>query len=96
MPPGAGGRHDFPVLCCDPRSGQVVQRLNFPQAPTAALVRTRTTAEATLLPTLLGTREPAASLSPTVFFCQGRMIVALPGAVWAVAGDAPPGTTRND
>lgn len=96
VPQANAGRHDFPVLCCGPRSGQVVQRLNFRQAPTAALVRTRTTAEAILLPTLLGTREPAASLSPTVFFCQGRMIVALPGELWAVAGDDTPATTRND
>ena len=86
VPPGAGGRHDFPVQCCDPRTGQVVQRLNFRQAPAAALVRSRTTAEATLLPTLLGTREPAVALTPTVSFCQGRLIVALPGVLWAVAG----------
>jgi cellulose synthase operon protein C len=96
VPPGAGGRHDFPVLCCDPRTGQVVQRLNFRQAPAAALVRTRTTEEATLLPTLLGTREPAVPPSPTVSFCQGRMIVALPGVVWAVAGDDNHSATPKD
>jgi hypothetical protein len=86
VPPGAGGRHDFPVHCYDPRTGQVVQRLNFRQAPAAALVRARTNEEATLLPTLLGTRGPAVSISPTVSFCQGRMTVALPGVLWSVAG----------
>jgi hypothetical protein len=83
------------VLCCDPRTGQVVQRLNFRQAPTTALVRARMTEEATLLPTLLGTREPAVTLSPTVSFCQGRMIVALPGVLWAVTGEAPSATPKE-
>ncbi len=96
MPAAVGGRHDFPVLCCDPRTGQVVQRLNFRQPPAAALVRTRTTEEATLLPTLLGTRESAIALSPTVSFCQGRMLVALPGSLWAVAGPNEQSATPKD
>jgi outer membrane protein assembly factor BamB len=96
VPPGAGGRRDFPVLCCDPRNGQAVQRLNFPQAPSPAFVRAGRTEEATLLPTLLGTQESAIPLCSNVYFCQGRMIVALPGVVWAVTGDKKPSAPPKD
>jgi hypothetical protein len=96
LPPGAGGRHDFPVLCCDPQSGRVVQRLNFRHAPTPALVRARLTEEATLLPTLLGTRDSAIPPRSNVYLCQGRLVVALPGVLWAVAGDKQPSAPPND
>jgi outer membrane protein assembly factor BamB len=93
VPSGPDGRYDFPVLCCDPQTGQVVQRLNFRPALPPAAVRARTTVEATLLPTLLGTSAPAGPLRPSVFFCRGRLIVALPGVLWAVSGANPPATT---
>jgi hypothetical protein len=96
MPPGAGGRHDFPVLCCDPRTGQVVQRLNFRQSPTPALLRARTTEEATLLPTLLRTRDRALPSCSNVYFCQDRLVVALPGVVWAAAGAGKPSAPPKD
>jgi outer membrane protein assembly factor BamB len=96
VPSGARGRHDLPVLCCDPQSGRLVQRLNFRPPPTPALVRVRTTEEANVLPTLLGTRERALPLCPTVSYCQGRLIVALPGVVWAVTGENQPAALPKD
>jgi hypothetical protein len=52
--------------------------------------------ETTLLPTLLGTRERALPLCSNVYFCQDRLVVALPGVLWAVAGDKRPSAPPND
>jgi outer membrane protein assembly factor BamB/tetratricopeptide (TPR) repeat protein len=71
LPPG---QTEFPVLVCDPRTGELMERLNFPSARKA-----RWTVAA-------GMSEDPPVPQTVLYTGRGRSLMALGGGLWGLAG----------
>jgi len=92
-PPAAGPGKDFPLLVCDPRTGQLMQRLNFPAAAPHACLDGRWDTVAALLPQLSCRVSEIEDAAPTVHVSKNALTVSWDGqasGLAAAARELPP------
>ncbi|HXG09303.1 MAG TPA: PQQ-binding-like beta-propeller repeat protein [Gemmataceae bacterium] len=77
-------RRSFPVMVCDARTGQVIQRLNFSPAGLGVIARAEFTANWAGMPTVSGERQTDAV--PVVLLTDEGAVVALEGRAWGLRG----------
>jgi hypothetical protein len=80
------GHGGFPVVCCDPKSGRVVQRLNFQAAPPRLSARFRGGDGITFLPEIDAATVLAPDPWPDVQLCGSGLVAAFGRRVWGLRG----------
>jgi outer membrane protein assembly factor BamB len=86
-PPLAPG-YTFPVLVCDPRTGQMIQRLNLPCRPRAG-VRLGTGRAFTVWTGPASPPPDSGTANAEVYAGPAGVLVALAGDLWALTRDRP-------
>jgi len=76
--PGFG----LPLVFCDPKTGQLVQRLNLSGMERAAKFQTTTGPGLAVVPSLASMRPAREESSPVVQFAPHRLVAAVGGQVW--------------
>jgi hypothetical protein len=76
--PGFG----FPLVFCDPKTGQVVQRLNLSGMERAAKFQTTTGPGLAVVPSFASVRPAREESSPVMQIAPHRLVAAVGGQVW--------------
>jgi outer membrane protein assembly factor BamB len=83
LPPG---QTEFPLLVCDPRTGDLIERLNFPSVPSVRWT-VDGPGEMSLWTGVLGDAWRPGSTRSVVYTGAGQGLVAIGGGVWGIVRD---------
>jgi hypothetical protein len=86
-PGEAGQGRGFSVVCCDPGTGQVVERLNFQAEAPRVRTQFRAGSGVTILPRGWAWRGPAPDSRPGVQILERGLVVVRGGKVWALGAN---------
>jgi outer membrane protein assembly factor BamB/tetratricopeptide (TPR) repeat protein len=83
-PGEAGEERDFSVVCCDPGTGKVVERLNFQSEAPRVRTQVRPESGNTVLPRCWASRGLAPDPQPGVQFLERGLVIVRGGKIWAL------------